>query len=218
MGLTKTDKDEVVKGDSNNDDTAMEGDNNSSPKDKKDEEVFEASKSDISLTKSQIEELNTRGLLSGDVKPIDTKGLEYVLNMREGLLVLPDLGQKGFAFRPRQLVNLTKLFKKDEILKSESLRVALRSEDLKAVKLSEVTQEDIKAHKSELDKLEEQFAISDEGTKIPLKVNRHNNPFLARLWDEEKKIVKEKRMNQQPLNLKEIPLHAEEVQSKYDIE
>jgi len=174
------------------------------------DEVYETPSKNFNLSADQIKELETRGLLSGDVKPIDTEKIDYVLNLTNGLLVLPDLGKNGFALKARQLVNLTKLFTSKEVLHSESIRESLRSGDLKAVKLSEIKQEDIAPRKSDLDKLEKQYEITEDGTKIPLKVNRNNNPFFARLWKEENKIVRENKMKRQNINLDEVPLHAEE--------
>lgn len=207
MGLTKVDNDNKKnpRGEVNTGDASKNVGN----------ESYDATEKTLALTREQVQELDTRGMLSGDEKPIDTKSLKYVININNGLLVLPDLGENGFALRGRQLINLSKLFKEEEILKSNSLRHALQSGDLRTVELSQIKQEDIKTQKSELDKLEEKHEFTEEGTKISLKVNRHNNPFLARLWEEEKKIVREKQMGRQDLDLHEIPLHAEHAYEKY---
>jgi len=162
------------------------------------------------LSKEQIDQLEKTGMIGGHIlETVDVETLKYIWNSSKSNVILLDL---NFVVRPHQLVNLKKFFNDEELQKSKSLRIAVNSmEDLKMVNLEDMTSEDVKEIKSELELLEEQYdLIPDGGTKIPLKVDRHNNPFFARLWVEEEKIMKINNANGIDTDPKEVILHKME--------
>ena len=162
------------------------------------------------LTKEQIEQLEKTGIVGGQIlESVDIDELKYVWNCSHSNVILLDL---NFVMKPHQLVNLKKFFSDEELRKSRSLRIAVNSMgDLKLVKLEDMTSDDVKEIKCELERLEEQYELVPEGgTKIPLKVDRHNNPFFARLWIEEEKIMKVNNAKHIDTDPNEVLLHKME--------
>jgi len=162
------------------------------------------------LTKEQIEQLEKTGIVGGQIlESVDIDNLKYVWNGSKSNVILLDL---NFVMKPHQLVNLKKLFSDEELRKSRSLRIAINSMgDLKMVRLEDMSSEDVKEVKSQLEILEEEHElVPDGGTKIPLKIDRHNNPFFARLWIEEEKIIKLNKATGIDQDPKEVLLHKME--------
>lgn len=162
------------------------------------------------LSKEQVNQLEKTGMIGGHIlEAVDVENLKYVWNSSTSSVILLDL---DFVVKPHQLINFKKFFSNEELQKSKSLRIAINSmEDLKMVKLEDMTSEDVKEIKSQLEILEEQYAlIPDGGTKIPLKIDRHNNPFFARLWIEEEKIMKMNDANGIGQDPNEVLLHKME--------
>lgn len=162
---------------------------------------------DTQLTKEQITQLDKYGIIGGKIlEPVDVEELRYVWNPTESNVILLDL---KFTIKPHQLVDLKRFFKDEELAKSKSLPIAVNAmKDLKLVKLQDMTPKDLKKVVPFLVELENRTeSVPDGGTKINLNIDRHNNPFFARLWVEEEKIMKLNKSKGVPNDPFEILLH-----------
>lgn len=162
------------------------------------------------LTEEQINQLDKYGIIGGKIlEPVDIEELRYVWNPTESIVILLDL---KFTIKPHQLVDLKRFFKDEELAKSKSLQIAVNAmKDLKLVKLQDMKPEDLEKVVPFLVKLEERTeSVPDGGTKINLNIDRHNNPFFARLWVEEEKIMKLNKSKRVPNDPDEILLHTME--------
>lgn len=115
---------------------------------------------------------------------IPSSKITLLHNESDSMVIIPDL---EFSFSPRELVDLSFFFTKEQITGSRNLQNAINNlKVLTPVTVDDIDEDDIKPRESILDNLESQYDLGgDEGVTIPVdSVIDDENPHTARLLEE----------------------------------